>query len=155
MSTMTKEQMAALLNGREYGSEITREEHQLAKASGLVVIFGYSDDNMEARGAWGEDEFGAYEGGTWKVSPRGILKSWDDIDHDNEKECEAYFQTKITAIATLKAIWAPKDPECSWAYELDAPHATFDIVEDGELYCRGIVFAVADLRTERKEGGAS
>lgn len=60
MNTMTKEQMAALLNGREYGDEITRAEHQIARASGLVVVFGYSDDNMEVRGAWGENKRGSH-----------------------------------------------------------------------------------------------
>jgi len=145
MATITKEQMAALLNGREYGMEIMRDECALAKASGLVVVFGYSDDNMEVRGAWGEDEFGCNNGETWCVGPKGIVKEWRHVDHEDEDECDAYFKAKSTAKHTLTAIWSPKDLKCSWAYELDVPCATFDIVEDGELYCRGLVFAVADL----------
>lgn len=137
--------MAALLNGREYGSEITRDEATLAEASGLVVAFGYSDDNMEIRGAWGEDEFGCYDGGSWKIGSAGFLKDWDSIDHDDETECEAYFKAKPSATKQLTAIWCPQDLGCSWAYELDIPHASFDIMEDGDLFCRGIVFAVADL----------
>lgn len=51
-----------MLNGREYGDEITREEEAMAKAHGLVVVFGYSDDNMEFCGAI-TDEVGCYDGG--------------------------------------------------------------------------------------------
>lgn len=151
MNTITKEQMAALLNGRKYGDEMTRAEHEVAKRSGLVVVFGYSDDCIEVRGAWGEDEFGAYNGGMWKVGPNGVRKDWDEIDHDDEEESETYFSLKSTAFATLKAIWSPKELNCSWVYELNAPHVTFDIMEDGELYCRGIVFAVVDLPTKEVE----
>lgn len=115
--------MAALLNGREYGSEITREEAVLAKASGLVVVFGYSDDNVELRGAI-SDEAGCYRGRTFYVRPDGI-----DTSGDGEK---------------LIAEWC-KEPRASWTYSTDVPHATFNIMENGELYCRGIVFAVADL----------
>ena len=41
---MTAKELAELLNGREYGNEITSDEEKLAKESGLVVVFGYSDD---------------------------------------------------------------------------------------------------------------
>lgn len=152
MSTLTKESLAALLNGREYREEITAAECLQAKAAGLVVAFGYSDDNMEVRGAWGEDEFGCYDGGFWKVGPDGVLKDWDSVDHDDEAECAAYFKAKPAATKQLTAIWCPKDLKCSWAYKLDAPHATFDIMEDGELYCRGIVFSVADLAASTAPG---
>jgi hypothetical protein len=40
-------------------------------------------------------------------------------------------------------VWGKDDT--SWSYETDIPHATFDVLEDGEVYCRGIVFALADL----------
>ncbi len=45
----TKEQLASRLTGREYGDEITEEEEAEAKASGLFVIFGASDDLCEIR----------------------------------------------------------------------------------------------------------
>ena len=48
---MTKESLAALLNGREIGNEIEHGEAKAAKEHGLVVVYGYSDDGMEVRGA--------------------------------------------------------------------------------------------------------
>lgn len=60
---MTAAELAALLNGREYRKEMSRDEEQVAKAAGLVVVFGASDDLMELRGAI-SDEVGCYDGGT-------------------------------------------------------------------------------------------
>lgn len=59
---MTIFNFAEGLNGREYGSEITPFEEQRAKELGFVVVFGYSDDNAEFRGAI-DDEVGCYDGG--------------------------------------------------------------------------------------------
>ena len=50
------------LNGRGYNNEITPFEEQRAKELGFVVVFGYSDDNAEFRGAI-YDEVGCYDGG--------------------------------------------------------------------------------------------
>jgi hypothetical protein len=44
---------------------------------------------------------------------------------------------------TIEAIWG-KDGY-SWTYKTDIPHATFDIFEDGEKFCRGIVFDIKSL----------
>ena len=58
---MTKEELAALINGRKYRHELTDKEEKAAKDARLVVVFGASDDLMEFRGAI-NDECGAYDG---------------------------------------------------------------------------------------------
>lgn len=133
---MTKEEFAARLNGREYLEEITSAEEEAAKLLGLVVIFGASDDLMEFRGAIHE-EGDAYEGTTTYFDAGGLLQN----DCDNE-QCPHFKKLKKSA-KTIKALW-DKDGY-SWTYETDIPHATFDIMEDGEKYCRGIVFSMSDL----------
>jgi hypothetical protein len=133
---MTKEELAGMLDGREYGDEITDSEETEAKESELVVVFGYSDDNVELRGAINE-EVGAWEGTTLHIDKKGILQT------DCENEDCPYFAEKLKDAKTIKAIWS-----ClgySWIYETDIPHATFEIMEDGEKYCRGIVFSLMDL----------
>jgi hypothetical protein len=55
---MTKEELAAILNDREYGAEITEIEAKLAKKDGLVVVFGHSDDCVEFRGAIEDEAYG-------------------------------------------------------------------------------------------------
>ena len=51
----------------------------------------------------------------------------------------------------IKSIWdtthdsGEGDEPCSWKYETEIPHATFRIMESGELYCVGIVFDIQSL----------
>jgi hypothetical protein len=142
---MTKEQLAEQINGTEYRDEVSQLHEQAAKQHGLVIVFGYSDDNMEFRGAI-NDEVGCYEGGTALVDSKGLLPERDNIDDD--ETLEDYFKRKSTA-KEIKAVWCPKDGNgeiiASWAYETKIPHAVFDVVEDDELYCKGIVFSLSDL----------
>ena len=143
MSKLTKEQLAETLNGNEYGNEITKEQEQQAKESGLVVVFGYSDDNMELRGAL-DDVFDCYNGGEIKFTKEG-----KEIDEDDMGVLEKY--NAVPPLNTIEAIWGEGydtgegDERCSWQYKTDIPHSTFRVMEDGELYCVGIVFNVSDL----------
>lgn len=131
---LTKETLAALLNGREYGNEITQDEERQAKAAGLVVVFGYSDDNVELRGCI-HDEVGSWGGTTLTITSRGHLLSED----------ERLAQVQKGTDRDIEALWC-KEPGYAWTYKTDIPHATFDIMEDGEKFCRGIVFALDDLK---------
>jgi len=139
---MNAQELAARLDGREYGSEITKEEAAEAKAAGLVVVYGYSDDNMEFDGAF-RDEFGCYGGGTAYLAATGLLQNDCDCD-----DCPHFARLKNSA-PTIKAVW-DRDGY-SWIYETAIPHATFEIVDGGEKYCRGIVFALADINTQGAE----
>ena len=108
---MTLKEFADMLSGREYGLEISKEEELLAKYLGFVVVFGYSDDNAELRGAI-NDEIGCFGGGSLRHK---------DLP------------------AEIRAEWCPANKECSWAYSTVLPYETFNIYEGGELYCVGIV----------------
>lgn len=140
---MTPTTLAARLNGREYCNEISSEESSDAKAAGLVVIFGASDDLMEFRGAI-SDELGAWGGKTAHVTGAGLLPPWDSLELPSEGDAEAYFAKKRAGFAEIEALWCA-EPGLSWTYRTEIPHATFEILEDGEPYCRGIVFALADV----------
>lgn len=134
---MTKEQLAAKLDGREYGNEITDAEEKQAQASGLVVVFGYSDDNVEFRGCI-VDEYGCYGGGSVLVTKDGLVAS----DHDCNCDCCGH-AALVKRSKQIDAVWDYDG--YSWIYKTDIPHATFEILEDGEKYCRGIVFEMASL----------
>lgn len=131
---MNKEQLAAMLDGREYGNEITSAESLIAKENGLVVVFGYSDDNCEFVGAI-DEEYGCWDGGDIYFSKDGEV--WNDKPNYHAKN-------------HIRAIWCPKDEKgkivASWAYDTELPISTFNIYEDGELYCIGIVFSTDDLK---------
>ena len=141
---MKKEELAAILNGRPYSSEITEDEEKQAKAAGLVVVFGYSDDNVELRGAI-DEEIGAYNGTTINLDKHGVFPAWDSIDHDDEEECAKYFARRDRPQWPIKAIWCVRKDGPAWTFETGIPCATFDIWENGEVFCRGLVFDLARL----------
>lgn len=132
-------EFARMLNGREVGNEITKEEVENAKENGLVVVFGYSDDNAEFRGAI-DDEVGCYDGREVYITPDGLLE-------ECECECKHYLKAKEKSVK-LEILWCENVCEIedyAWTYKIDIPHAEFDILEDGEKWCRGIVFDIKDL----------
>jgi hypothetical protein len=134
---MTKEELAARLNGRAYGAEISLAECGLAKESGLVVVFGYSDDNAEFRGVF-DDEITAWEGIVIHVTRTGLLQRHDDC------ECPyCGFEAQKAKAAEVIAVWGRGG--YAWIYQTKVPHATFDILETGEKFCRGIVLSINDL----------
>ena len=73
------------------------------------------------------------------AQPASSPKAYDDDD-----EAIAEFVRRKKTARKIKALWA-SEGDYSWTYRTDIPHATFEIVEDGAPYCRGIVFALVDL----------
>ncbi len=138
MSITPQKALANLLNGRQMGWEITDAEAKMACEQGLVVVFGYSDDNMEFRGAI-YDEAGCFNGGSIFVT-RSVVYG-DEYHSCNCCFC-GYGTIKKTA-ARITAVWGEEG--FSWTYKTDLPHETFVIKEGEENFCRGIVFALKDL----------
>lgn len=130
------EVIANALNGSTYPFEPSQETQRAAKEGGIVIVFGASDDLMEFRGAI-YDEIGAYKGTVAYVTRKGRVAN--ECGND---ECPHYARAKAKA-DTIRAVWSDKGDPC-WSYETDIPHATFEVMEDGEVYCRGIVFDLAD-----------
>lgn len=123
---------ANLISGRQYGyPQFTKEQLQIAKDNGFVIVHGASDDLMEFVGAI-EDEGGCFDGGEVYFDKNGV----NDNENDN----------------CIEALWCDDDIRdengglITWTYKTDIPHETFMIYDDGESYCRGIVFSVNDLK---------
>lgn len=135
---ITKEELARKLDGCEVGSEISQVDERDAKESGLVVVFGYSDDNVEFRGAI-HDEIGCYEGTTVLLHKGGAL----DSDHECDCTYCAFKSIKGKCIE-LRAAWCA-EPEYSWTYDIGIPHSSFDVMEGDKKFCRGIIVETAML----------
>lgn len=134
---------ATELNGREYGNELTDAEEKEIKKKGLVVVYGYSDDNIEFRGAI-NDEAGCYAGGDIFIDAKGVLPDLENLDCEPD-EMRDYLKREKKAVK-ITAVWSPKKPDCSWIYKTKIPHETFKIMEDSELFCVGIIFNIKDLK---------
>lgn len=142
---MTPTELAATLTGIEYPVRIPKEIEAAARAAGLVIVFGASDDLMEFRGAI-HDEVGAWNGATVRIDADGLVPDFDEIvgiERDRKDRLRDYFRRE-GASKTIEALWCATD-DCSWTYKTDIPHAVFVVKEDDDVYCRGIVFSLAAL----------
>jgi len=125
---ITHRVFADKLEGNEYGNEINKELIKEARENGLVVVYGASDDLIEFEGSISE-ELGAGNNDSFKIK----LKSLKVKNSENGKNI-------------IKSFWDNKELGTSWNYETKMPHSTFNIFEDGDLYCIGIVFSIYDLK---------
>lgn len=144
---MTKEELAAVLNGREYGNEMTKVDIVDAFDSGLVVVFGYSDDNCEFEG-FICDEVGCWKGGeigifwyndNWFVNrcEKNYIDDMEDPGAENAIKEAVKNGNVITAVRC--------NGEFAWSYKTTIPHATFNIMESGVPLCQGLVFNINDI----------
>lgn len=141
---MTPKELVLLLGVQTYPLDLSAPLLAQARAAGLVVVHGASDDLMVFQGAI-EDEAGCYGGGGVKVDAKGPLPDFENLDAEDKAELRDYFKRETEAVA-LQALWG-EEPGYSWTYKTAIPHETFEIIEDGAPYCRGIVFALTDLAT--------
>lgn len=138
---ITKESAAARMHGREYGDEIEKGEERDLKAAGLVAIFGYSDDNIELRGAI-SDEVGAYSGTKLYLHRGGVLP---DPESEECERCARRLQALRKKCVRIACLWS-EIVGYSWFIRADdIKSRPFDIMEDGEKFCRGIVIDANDL----------
>lgn len=126
---MTAKEFAEMLNGNEYGLEVSKAESDLAKETGLVIVYGYSDDNMEFEGAL-EEEIGCFDGGDAYVTKSCVYPDDRESVPPDAKR--------------IRAHWC-KHKEAAWTFETEIPHEEFRIYEDDELFCIGIVFSIDDI----------
>jgi hypothetical protein len=130
---MKKEDFAAQLNGRSYTDLLSSTEQEEAlRARLLVVIAG--DDEAEF---WGIIQDVAYLG-FLEIgrAPKGPWEVYMDEDM-------ARLGRHAPPTATLDI--AQADGADEWEITTDIPHATFEVMENGKLHCRGVVIEEADL----------
>ena len=143
---MNAEILSKKLNGVDYRNETTAKIETEAKNHGLVIVFGASDDLIEFRGAI-HNEVGAFGGGSAFVTKEGLLEN----KCDNE-DCP-YFILEQEKAREIKAEWCPEkngETYASWEITTDIPHHTFEVMEECELYCIGLVFLLEDVKAKHK-----
>lgn len=126
--------VANLMDGVQYREEDEKfsDLFKAAKANRLVVVFGASDDLVELRGAI-DEEYGAYGGLTFWVNQKGDISTV-------KKDLQG-------TVAKIEALWCD-EPEISWTFRTDIPHATFNVFEGEEIYCRAFCFNLDYLLSE-------
>jgi hypothetical protein len=154
---MTTKEWAARINGVEYPADELDDLNKAMAADGIIIAYGASDDLLEFRGV-SYDEAGAWEGTEVRVFSRGEGTAFL-FNEDENKESAEFTRKEIAAMPKIRAIFAPRNRDvldngddevfATWLRETEIPHETFDIMEDGELFCRGIVFYAKDINKRR------
>lgn len=126
-------EVAAQLHENQYRLEGSKELFNKMKELGLVAVFGASDDILVMKGAINNEFYS-----TVHLNENGV------IHNRCEDDCPYHNDEVINAVR-VEPRWC-EEPEYSWTYQTTIPHATFDILEDDEKYCRGIVFDLKNLK---------
>lgn len=134
---MTRDELCEHLDGNEIGNEIDEVTAMKAREAGFVIVFGASDDLVLLEG-FIEDEAGY---GTVHID---ALHECLLVNECDDSDCPYFAQQKKSAV-TIEALWCA-EPDICWTYETKIPHGTFETMEEGEVYCRGIVFHKSELR---------
>ncbi len=140
---MNKEELAAQLDKSQYPVRIDNKLLIEADKENLVIVYGASDDLIELQGAI-NDEAGAYNGGKITIDRKGILPDWEVLMEDSPTKAQVreYFDREKRS-AIIEALW--DNEGYSFTYKTSLPHATFEVLEGDEKYCRGIVFSLSDI----------
>jgi hypothetical protein len=144
---LTTKEVANKLNNVRYGEEDKFTElFKQAKEDNIVIVFGYSDDGVEFRGAI-DDELSAYNETTYSITKDGLI-----LNECDQWDCP-YYTKKLNDPSNIQLKIFEEKENYFWTYEIDIPHETFDVVEERsgsrtseiEKFCRGIVFSLNDI----------
>jgi hypothetical protein len=141
---MTVKEWAEKISGIEYPAGELQKLNKEMAADGVIAAYGDSDDLLEFRGAI-DDEISALEGVAAKLFRRADGTA-DLLENMEKNQTHEFNRAQIDQMSVVKAAWCPEEPEASWLIETEIPHEKFDIMEDGELFCRGAVFHIDDVR---------
>ena len=121
---MNAKEWAEKLNNIEYPADEIWDMRKQFEEDGVVVVYGASDDLIEFEGAI-QDEGDCYNDKVFYLNKEGLTTSYSKnyvkVTHPHDGTAQFEYETNIS---------------CEW----------FNVVEDGELYCKGFVFNINDLK---------
>jgi hypothetical protein len=139
---------AEKLNGIEYPADDELQNlNSKLRADGIIAVCGASDDLLEFYGVI-YDEMDALDGTEVRISSREKGTAFI-FDEEENRDSAEFNREEIEAMEKIKAVWTPKDIKASWKIETEIPCIPFDIMEDGELYCRGVLIHIDSIKGAR------
>ena len=130
-------ELAQRLVGTKYPIYFKDEDIMFAKANGLVIVSGYSDDSCYLEGVICE-EVGCFGGGE-------VFFINGEISYISGYE--SFTKEQLNSIVRLKIEWGSPNEKFTWTYKFNQkiPVEKFEVYDDDEAYCEGIIFRVSDL----------
>lgn len=131
----TAKQFANIISLRDFFEGLSDPEIECAKRNGLVIVYGYSDDLIELKGAI-QAEGECFEGGDFHlIKEDGKWKLVRGEGVCNTISAKWYNRLSLTDNGDI----------IPWSYETDISHEKFLANNGGDIFCEGFVFNVKDL----------
>lgn len=150
MKTMTKDQLAILLDGNEPVDEMTREQERIAAENNLLVLFCRANDMLEMRGAiHGEED--AAGGGDFALILEG--EQFSDDDSDAIQRAESNMVMRISDEydnednpRLIRVEWCREDETpLDWSISSNLSRAWFTIGDDDGPFCEALVIDLDEV----------
>ena len=138
---VSKEEMARMLDGYEYECEYELPVNmcKIARDSGLVIVYGEpNDDSLIILEGAVRGEADLWRGGSIAFDGEAITEYQRDDYYPN-------FENIIDGWPHIESIYSDLPGEPTWVYDTDIPCSRFNLMENGAVYCVGIVFHVNDI----------
>ena len=159
--------LAKLLDGNEHGNElendVIKDIEGFCAERNWLIVFPYSDDNVELRGAY-DDELGAWDGTILRFVKAGDFYMDEDDEECYHKASKNMFvvvnKQEINEIKKsignwldyngliIEALWEPdRLPDYAWAYNAlgNVNYAKFNILSDGEPWARCLIIDLNNI----------
>ena len=153
--------LAKLLDGNEDGDElendVIKDVEGFCAERNWLIVFPYSDDNVELRGAY-DDELGAWDGTILRFVKAGDFYMDEDDEECYHKASKNMFvainEQEINEIKKsignwldyngliIEVLWEPDGlPDYAWAYHAlgNVDYAEFNILSDGEPWAQCLI----------------
>ena len=145
--------VAKLLNNNTYGDELDNpyniDVEDICCKNKWVILFPYSDDNLEIRG-YINDEIGAYDGGNYQFIKKGeFIKDLEEYNTYHKAEYDQIIDSDNDN-AHIFVKWCLKDTGYIWYIDTDYTEvAYFDIIseddEDNEKWARCCIIDCSNI----------
>ena len=145
---MTLKEWAEKFNNMEYGSTDIADANDELSKEGIVAVIGASDDLCEFYGALYE-EFDCYNGenlywnGTDFFTNGRKERFLDYVDNEYPEFFDICYKMFNENTYYIKI---SDGEDCQFVYDTNIPCEKFKVMEDGELYCEGLLFYIKDLK---------
>jgi len=131
-----------LLHGRQNGKVLFQKEENIASMNGWTVIYGCSDDLIEFEGYISEEMSQYGSDSLHIVKKKDSLEVLDDYDYNNINQKFEEYNIKLPSV---KILFNNNHDDYYWYIYSDVPYLSFDIMEDDEKFCRGIIIDKIDI----------
>ena len=149
----TIDDLAKLLNNNEYLNELKNiyniNVEKICKERKWIILFPYSDDNIEIRG-YIYDEIGAYEETNFKLIKKGDFYQDDEDDEIYRKAKTNMLISVLKSEAHIFMKWEPENhQEYIWYIDTDYSNvAYFDIIDkdcDDKIWSRCCIIDCSNI----------